>query len=365
VKRFEDAVRPCVRRIEPYVPGLPVEEVERRLGRRAVKLASNENCLGPSPKALEAAAATLGGGVHLYPDGGSYYLRARLAERHRLPADQIVVGAGTTELIQLVALAMLESGREAVYSAGAFILYSLAVLASGAKGVAVPLDPAERHDLAAMDAALTPRTRLVFIANPNNPTGTYVSEGELARFVARLPEGVLLVLDEAYKEYVTAADYPDGVEHVREGRAVIVLRTFSKIYGLAGMRVGYAIGPPEIVDALNRVRSPFNVSSLAQAMALAALDDHDHVKRSLEHNQREVAFLGEGLARRGVPFTPSVGNFLLIDVGRPADGAFEALLQEGVITRPMGAYGFPTRLRVTVGTRGDNERFLAALDRLG
>lgn len=351
-----------ISRIEPYVPGKPIEEVERELGLAGtVKLASNENPLGPSPGAVEAARAALDG-IHRYPDGSGYYLKAALAERHSLAPEQILLGNGSAELVEILARTFLGRDDNAVIADGAFIMYRLAVMAVNGNARTVPLAQ-HRHDLSAMAAAIDRSTRLVFIANPNNPTGTYVGREELGRFMDAIPDDVLVVLDEAYHEYVEATDYPDGREWLRRDRRVAILRTFSKIHGLAGLRIGYALTTPEVRAAAEKVRSPFNTSSVAQAAALAALGDAGHVARSREHNTRELAFLGAELTRRGMPPIPSVANFVLIDTGRDGEAVYRAMMEEGVIVRPVGAYGMPRNLRVTVGTHAENLRFLDALDR--
>ncbi len=349
-----------IARIVPYAPGKPIEQVERELGLSgSIKLASNENPLGPSPAALEALRGALPR-LHRYPDGSGHYLRHRIAELNRVAPEQVILGNGSTELVEILARTFLGLDGAAVMSDQAFIMYWIAVMAVNGNAVTVPLT-SQRHDLPAMASAVSPATRLVFIANPNNPTGTYVTHGELAAFLRRVPEETLVVLDEAYREYVTASDYPDTTGMLRAGRRLAILRTFSKIHGLAGLRLGYALTTVEVSAAAEKVRSPFNTSSLAQAAGLAALDDVEHVKRSREHNARELVFLQHELVRLGVGLTPSVANFVLVDVRRDAEAVFAALLRRGVIVRPMGAYDFPTCLRVTVGTRRENEAFLGAL----
>jgi len=350
-----------IRDITPYVPGKPIDEAEREVGvRQAVKLASNENPLGPSPRAV-TAIRDVAGRVHRYPDAGGQALRAALASRLGVPAGQIVLGNGSTEIVELLAKTLLSDGSGAIVASQAFIMYRIAVRAMGAPLREVPL-VGHRHDLRAMADACGPRTAIVYIGNPNNPTGTYITRAEMDEFLARLPGTVLVVLDEAYRDYVEAADYPDGLDDLRKGRSVAVLRTFSKIYGLAGLRIGYAAMSDELAAAVERVRSPFNTSVIGQIAALAALDDVDHVARSREENARERAFLTQEVARRDVTCIPSVANFLLIET--PVDGQdlYTRLLNQGVIVRPMGAYGFPRGLRVSVGTRSENLRFLAALD---
>ncbi len=350
-------------KIAPYVPGKPIEEAERQLGiRQVVKLASNENPLGPSPRALEAIRETVIR-VHRYPDSRGHDLRQALAERLRLPADQIVLGNGSTELVEILAKTFLSRDRGAVIADQSFIMYSIAVKAMGAPLRLVPLVD-NRHDLAAMAAACDDTTALVYISNPNNPTGTHVGRGAFDAYFRRLPSHVLTVVDEAYRDYVEVADYPDCLDDLRKGRKIVVLRTFSKIYGLAGLRIGYAGAVKEVAQALEGVRSPFNTSVLAQAAARAALDDSEHVARSKAENNREAAFLAAELSRRGVKFVPTVANFFLVFTSQKGEEAYQALLRLGVIVRPMDAYGFTHAVRVSVGTRRENERFLEAMDQV-
>jgi histidinol-phosphate aminotransferase len=349
-----------IRTLDPYPPGKPIEEVERELGiRDSIKLASNENPLGPSPKALAALAAALGG-LHRYPDGSAFYLKRRLAERLRVAEDELVIGNGSNEIIELVVRAFLRPGDEAVMADQAFVVYRLVVQAAGGTSRAVPLREFT-HDLPALAAAIGPRTRLVFLANPNNPTGTMFRRPAWERFLAAVPPNVIVVADDAYAEYVEDPAYPDTVHERGDGRVPIVsLRTFSKLYGLAGLRVGYGVAPAPVIDALGRIRQPFNVNSLALVGALAALDDDEHVRRTLAVNREGLAFLLEAFRTLGLASVPSAANFVLVRVG---DGArvYADLLRRGVIVRPMAAYGFPEHVRVTVGTPAENERFVAAL----
>jgi len=339
-----------------------VEEVERELGHSAVKLASNENPLGPSPRALEAIRASLDQ-VHLYPDGHGYYLRRKLAEIHGLEMDEIIVGAGSTDLIELVGKTFLTAGDEGITSESAFYIYRLAIEEMGAGLVLTPIRDMT-FDLAAIARAVTQRTKVIYLGNPNNPTGTMFTADELDRLLDALPPRVLVVLDEAYHDYVQHPDYSHSLDYVRAGRNVLVLRTFSKVHGLAGLRIGYGMGHRELIEGLDRIRSPFNANSVAQAAALAALDDREHVARSVESNLREMKFVTEELTLLGVRYTPAVANFLLLDTGRDCEEDFVRLLHEGVIVRPMKLYGFPTSVRVTVGTHPDNEQFLDALRRV-
>ena len=360
---------PGVRRLVPYQPGKPVEQLERELGiRGAVKLASNENPLGASPAAV-AAVHQAGAGLAEYPDGDSYGLRQALARRHGVDPMAVTVGNGSNDVLDLVGRAFLGPGREAVYSQYAFAVYPLVTQAVGATARVAPAlapDAAQPygHDLEAMAAQITGRTHVVFIANPNNPTGTWVEAAALRRFLDALPAGVLCVVDEAYFEYVDEPDYPDTTQWLGRYPNLLVTRTFSKVYGLAGLRVGYGLMDPSVAELLNRVRQPFNVNSLAQAAALAGLDDTEHLRRSVELNRQGLRALEADLRERGMGFIPSVGNFLCVDTGREAGPVYEGLLREGVIVRPVGSYGLPGFLRVTVGTPAQNRRVVAALDKV-
>ncbi len=349
-------VHPTIANLVPYAPGKPLEEVERDLGiRGAVKLASNENPLGPSPKALAAlheGADTL----HRYPDGGAHELTRALAGRWNLPVNHMVVGNGSDEIIGLLVKAFMTPGDEAVMAGQTFVMYKLAV--TGGQGVCVDVPLREwRHDLPAMAAAVTARTRLLFVCNPNNPTGTMVTRDEVGDLMDAVPDDVIVVFDEAYAEYVRDPRYPDAVEYVRRHRPVVVLRTFSKIYGLAGLRIGYGMTTPDIADYLHRVRNPFNTNTLAQRAARAALDDEAHVAASRTLNEAEIAVVEHGLRGLGFPPLPSQANFLYFDTRRDGRGVFDRLLREGVIVRHIHG----SMLRVTIGRPEDNRRFLKAL----
>ena len=348
-----------VSRLCAYVPGKPIEEVERELGVSAIKLASNENAFGPSPRALEAMKKHLASS-HRYPDAGGFYLREKLAERHGVEAEQVVLGCGSTELIQLLCRIYCAPGAVGLSAEGSFVMFPLSVQAAGGEAVLVPLKE-YAYDLDALAAALDARTRAVYLANPNNPTGTLFTAGEMDRFLEKVPENVLVILDEAYCDYVERADYSRSMDTVRGGRYLIVLRTFSKVYGLAGLRIGYGIGHPEIIAALNKIHSPFNVSSLAQ---VAALDDAEHVRRSVELTNQGRAFLEAELSKLGFMVVPSVANFVYLETGHKAQEEYEALLKRGVIVRPMGFMGLPAGLRVTVGTPEENRRVVEAFARL-
>ncbi|HIE53435.1 MAG TPA: histidinol-phosphate transaminase [Armatimonadetes bacterium] len=346
--------------LKPYVPGKPIEEVKRELGLTEVlKLASNENALGPSPKAVQAlqeAAATVG----LYPDGSCSALKQALAAHWNLEPEQIIIGNGSDELIQFIGLTFLAPGDEVIQADPSFVRYEAAAILNQAKCLKVPLRNFT-SDLEAMAARLTPRTKLIFVANPNNPTGTMNTRDEVERLLDRVPDHVLVVLDEAYYEYVDDPDYPDSLQYVREGRNVIVLRTFSKIYALAGLRVGYGLARPDLIGYLNQVREPFNVNSLAQVAALASLQDPEQVERARRMNREGKEQLYRAFTELGLPYVPSQANFVLVDVKRDSRQVFAALLRRGVIVRTGDIFGLPTHLRVTVGKPEENERFIAAL----
>ncbi len=354
-----DLVPEWIQRLAAYPPGMPLEELEREYGiTGSIKLASNENPFGPSPRALAALAGALGS-LHRYPDGSGFYLRRALAERIGVAADAIILGNGSNDIIELAARAFLQPGDEAVMADQAFVIYQMVVQATGATPRAVPLRN-YTHDLEAIARAISPATRLVFLANPNNPTGTIYTRDEWEDFLAAVPPHVLVLADDAYADYVEDPDYPDSLAYQRRGRLLLTLRTFSKIYGLAGLRVGYGVGPLEVIAVLNKIRQPFNVNSLAQVAALAALDDGEHVARTRANNREGLAYLRAACERLGRPYVPSWANFLLIDVGDAAR-VYDALLRRGVIVRPMDVYGLPRHLRVTVGTPAENERLVASL----
>jgi histidinol-phosphate aminotransferase len=355
---IQELVHDYVRGLPVYVPGKPIEEVERELKIKAVKLASNENPLGPSPLAAEAVKRAVAEG-HRYPDGGSLLLREKLAARHGVAPEQIFIGLGTSEIIDVAARALLKPGLEGLTSAGTFALYPIAIRAAGARLVETPLKE-NGFDLEAMARAITPQTRIIYFANPNNPTGTMFTATEFELFLGHVAEDTLVVLDEAYFEYVDHDDYSRSIELVMEGRNLLVLRTFSKVYGLAGLRIGYGIGPAGLVPELNKLRTPFNVSGVAQAAAMAALDDTEHVRRSVETNRAGMQQLEKGLAEMGLRPVPSVTNFVMLDLATDAARFSEELLKLGVIVRPMGWMGLPTAVRVTIGTREENEKFLGA-----
>lgn len=360
--KFESLAKPSVLTQPVYEPGKPIEYVARELGldpAGIIKLASNENPFGPSPKALAAAKHALEHG-ELYPDGGCFALRQKLATVRGLGPEQFVVGNGSNEIIELLGHAFVGPGDEVVMGAPAFVVYKLVTLLFGAKAVEVPLTN-WRHDLAAIAAAITARTKLVYVCTPNNPTGTANTEAEIVGFVQALPEHVICVIDEAYAEFVERA--PDLRPLIAQGRNVVCLRTFSKIYGLASLRIGYGYASADLCALLNRVRQPFNVNAIAQAAAIAALDDRDFAERCARENRAGLAQLERGCRELGLEFVPSVANFMLVRVG---DGlrVFQELQQRGVIVRPVKSYGLPDWVRVTVGTREQNERLLRELGKL-
>ncbi len=361
-----DIATPGVRALQPYTPGKPLAELERDYGiRDAVKLASNENPLGPSPTVLAALQAEFAD-LARYPDGNGFALKAALADRLGVSAEQITLGNGSNDVLELVARAFLTPQSAAVFSAHAFAVYPIVTQAIGARANVAAAHDGSRgqkfaHDLDAMLAAIDQDTRVVFIANPNNPTGTWLAKSELRAFVERVPDDVIVVIDEAYFEYVSEREYPDALQWVGEFPNLLVTRTFSKVYGLAALRVGYGVSQVELADILNRVRQPFNVNSFALAAAGAALADEAHLLRSVRVNRDGMQQLADGLRALEVDFIPSVGNFIAADVGGDAGRVYEQLLREGVIVRPVESYGMPGYLRISVGLAQENRRLLEAL----
>jgi len=348
-------------RIAPYVPGKPVEELARELAldpASIVKLASNENPRGPGPRVREAISAALAS-LTRYPDGNGFALKSALAERLGVRLEQLVLGNGSNDILELCSLAFLEPGDEAVYSQHAFAVYPLATQARGARGIEVPAKDFG-HDLTAMRAAITEKTRVVFVANPNNPTGTWLEPAVLAAFVVSVPRDVVVVIDEAYNEYLEPSQRAGSVAWIADHPNLVVSRTFSKAYGLAALRIGYGVMDASVAELLNRVRQPFNVNALAQVAALAALDDQAYVEESRRINSAGLAQLGAGLAALRIPILRSHANFVLARVGDAA-AINVALLKQGVIVRPVANYGLPEWLRITVGLPDENARFLAAL----
>ncbi len=346
----------------PYEPGKPIEETARELGlapEDIIKLASNENPLGPSPKAKEAMIAEVDY-AHLYPDGGGYKLRSALAQKHDVEFENVVLGNGSNEIIELLCHSFLKPGVSLIAAEHAFVVYKLMATLFGADYIEVP-DPGFVHDLDAMADAITPETRLVFIANPNNPTGTLVKQAEIDRFIDRLPDHVVAVFDEAYYEFLEEA--PDTLRYVREGRNVCVMRTFSKAQGLSALRIGYGFAPPHIAGLLNRSRQPFNANAIAQAAALAAINDQEHIEATVQNNKEGIAFFENAFEQRNWEFIPSHANFVLVKVG-DGDHVFQELLKKGVIVRAMRGYKLPEWVRISVGTPSQNQRCLQELDAL-
>lgn len=358
-----------VQRLKPYEPGKPIEALERELGiRDSLKLASNENPLGPSPRAVAAMRGALDK-ISVYPDGNGFALKAAVAEYHSVPAACVTLGNGSNDILEFVARAFLRPGLEAVFSRHAFAVYPIVVQAVGATArIASPNSAADvmpyGHDLAALAGQVSDHTRVVFVANPNNPTGTWLGGASLREFIDGLPRTTLVVVDEAYFEYVEAAEYPDATQWLEAFPNLIVTRTFSKIYGLAGARIGYGLSHPKIADVLNRVRQPFNTNALAQAGALAALEDSEHVARSRETNTLGLAQFAQAFAERSLSYIPTVANFICVNVGRDALPIYRALLREAVIVRPIASYELPEFLRITVGRENQNARVIAALDKV-
>jgi histidinol-phosphate aminotransferase len=356
-------LNPFLKTLPTYQPGRPIEEVARELGLAAdsiIKVASNENPFGPSPLALAALQKAIAG-VNLYPDGNAFYLKQKLAAKFGVEPAHLVLGNGSNEIIEFVGHALLAPGTDIVVSQYCFAIYPIVAKMFGADVITVPAK-AFGHDLPAMLKAITPRTRIVFVANPNNPTGTLAAREELIKFVNDVPDNVLLVMDEAYIEFLD--DAVDLIPLIRLGarKNVILMRTFSKIYGLAGLRIGYGIAAPELVSALEKVRQPFNANLLAQTAALAALDDEAHVHQTRENNHAGLEFFAQEFRRLKLEYVPSFANFVLVRVGA-GQKVFEAMQRQGVIARPMGGYQLPEWIRISVGTKPENERALAALEK--
>ncbi len=348
-----------IKTLTPYVPGKPIEELERELGiTGSIKLASNENPLGPSPKAI-AAIKRAAEGINRYPDGSGFYLTQALAKKYGVEPGQVVLGNGSNELIELLVRTFVQPGDEVVSADPSFVVYAMITQASGGTNVIVPCRDL-RHDLDAMAERITPRTKIVFIANPNNPTGTMNTKAEMDRFMGRVPNRVIVAVDEAYFEYVTHADYPDSLDYVKERRNVLALRTFSKIYGLAGLRIGYGITTPEIAELMNKVRQPFNTNALAQIGAVAALADRKHVEKSIANNNEGRQFLYQSFGRLGISYVPTETNFIYFKTAMDGKDLYTTLLKQGVIIRPMGGQ----HLRVTIGTPEENKRFVDEIEKV-
>ena len=358
---LERVIKPHIRSLEPYQPGKPIEELERELGiEGAIKLASNESPIGPSPRAMAAVREALAG-AHRYPDGASFALRRKLAARLGVEERQLVFGCGGDEILELLAKCVLGPGDECVFAWPSFAMYPIVVRGMGASPVPVPLDADLVHDFGAMRRALTPRTRLVFVCNPNNPTGTSVGAEAFDRFAASLPSTVVLAIDEAYVDFARRPDFPDSLAWVRRRPGTIALRTFSKISGLAGVRIGYGVADPELAGYLQRARHPFNVSRLAEAAAMGALEDDEFRERTRRVNAEGVDYLNRELRALGVEVWPTDANFLLARTGA---GIQARLLREGLIVRPLAGFGMPEHIRISVGLPEENEALVKALRRL-
>jgi len=361
MSEYQEMIRPEVAGLRPYSPGKPIEEVEREYGiTDIIKLASNENPLGPSPLAVKAMQEAVTQ-VRLYPDNECFVLKKALARHLDMPEESLVLGRGSDEVIHMLGLCFLRPGDEVMMAEPPFTLYEFTAQLMGATQVRVPLRDF-RHDVPEMIRRFSARTKLIFISNPNNPTGSYVTRAEVEQMLAALPPQAILVLDDAYTEYVTAPDFPPSLDYVRAGKRVVVLRTFSKIYALAGLRLGYGIAAPEMMRLIQQVREPFNVSSVAQAGAIASLQDPDQVKRSRDLNTQGLEYFYRELGRLGLRYVPSQANFIYIDTGVDCRKLFVEMLKRGVIVRTGDIFGHPTHIRVTTGTMDQNARFVAALE---
>lgn len=361
-KTLKIASRKAVEKLKPYSPGKPIWEVQRELGiSHVIKLASNENPLGPSPKAVEAISSSLGE-LHRYPDAQAYTLKQALADAYRFAPEEIIVGNGADELITLISETFLEAGDEIIVPSPSFSEYEFGADLMGAVTVPVSLGESYNYSVEALLAAVTPKTKAVYICSPNNPTGTYMTKSQLQKLLEALPEHILVIFDSAYTHFATEEDYTDGFEFIKMGYPVIVLQTFSKIYGLAGIRVGFAIGKSSLIDHILRVKEPFNVNSLAQTAAVAALSDHEHVEKSRSVNAAGREQLYEGLHKLQLQYTKSMANFVLIHLGQDAKAIYDGLMAKGIIVRYAGIWGMPEYIRVSVGNSGENEAFLKALE---
>jgi histidinol-phosphate aminotransferase len=361
-RTIEELIPEFIRGLPVYVPGRPIEEVEEELKIRAIKLASNENPLGPSPMAMEAVRRALPES-HRYPDGGTCRLREKLAKLHGVKPEEIFVGLGSSEIIDLSARILITRGLGGMTSEGSYAPFSISIRANGANLTLVPLKDFA-YDLKAMAKAVTPETHIVFLANPNNPTGTAFGHADLEEFLRQVPEDVLVVLDEAYIHYAERADMVRSVELFQQRNNLLVMRTFSKVYGLAGLRIGYGIGRAEIVSGMNKLRTPFNVTGLTQAAAFAALDDAEHVRRSIGTNKAERKRLCDEMEKIGLHPVRSEANFVFVEIGPEAKTICEELLVAGVIVRPLGWMGMPEAMRVSVGTAEENGKFLEVMGRV-
>jgi len=362
MKKIQDLIRPSIANILPYPPGKPIEEVKRELGlEEVIKMASNENALGPSPKASEAMKKAASN-VNLYPDGNSYYLKQKLAQKLGVGMDEVIVGNGADEIIRIITETFLNPGEEVVIAWPGFVIYCIATDVMAGSLKRIPLKN-YTHDLEAMLNAVTEKTKLIFIANPNNPTGTMVNKTQVESFMKKVPEDVIVVFDEAYCEYADE-NFPQTFRYMKEGRNVIILRTFSKIYGLAGLRVGYGIAKKEIFEEMNRIRQPFNVNRIAQSAAIAALDDGEHVEKTIAMNEEGKRFLYKEFEAMGLEYVPTAANFILVNIEQDGRKVYEQLLKEGVIVRPVDNYDLPNFLRVTICKGAENKKFIDSLKKV-
>jgi len=351
-----------LRSVRPYVPGKPIEELARELGIKGeiIKLASNENPLGPSPFAVEAIKGYLNE-MNLYPDDSSYALSKKLSEMFGVTMDEVILGNGSVEIMLMIGLGFVNPGETVIASEKSFIMYKIVSDIIGARFIEVPMKDG-KIDLEGILRSITEDTKVIFIANPNNPTGTFIPKDEVVDFMKRVPEDVIVVWDEAYYEYARGDDFEETIRYVRDKRNVIILRTFSKIYGLAGLRVGYGFAKKEIIDVLRRTRLPFNVNSLAQIAALRALDDREHVEKSIKINNEGILYLYNELKRLNLKYYPTRGNFILVDFGIDSDIPYRFLLNKGIITRPVKNYNLPTSLRISIGLPEQNRKLVEALE---
>ncbi len=361
---FFSTTKDALRRVKNYEPGKPIEELTREYGvKNAIKMASNENALGPSPKAVAAMKKALSN-THRYPDGASFALRTKLAAQLKVKPEELIFGNGSDEILVMAVRAFAGAGDEVVIADPTFLIYEIASTAEGAKVVKVPMKKF-RYDLGTMLSRITDRTRIVFIANPDNPVGTYTPGVALEHFLSRVPQETVVVLDEAYFEFARGRrDYPDGIRYVDRYPNVLVTRTFSKAYGLSGLRIGYGVAKAPVINALKKVREPFNVNLLAQAAALAALDDKGHLKRTVNMVNAGRAYLEKAFAKLGLQPVDTATNFMLVDLKRDAKQVYEKLLRKGVIIRPMAAWGMPSFIRVTIGKDAENKRFIKSLSEI-
>ncbi|MDH5300498.1 MAG: histidinol-phosphate transaminase [Gammaproteobacteria bacterium] len=354
---------PGVSSLKAYPPGKPLDELKREYGiSEAIKLASNENPLGPSPAVIDAVMTAMRD-VARYPDGNSYYLKKALADKHGVELNQIIIGNGSNDILELVTRAVVTPEHEVLFSEHSFAVYPIVTQAVGAKAVVAPAKN-WGYDLDALAARISDKTRIIFIANPNNPTGTWLPKNQIKAFLDKVPSNVLVVLDEAYHEYVGEPEYGSALAWVSEYDNLLVARTFSKAYGMAGLRVGYSVSHPKVADLLNRVRQPFNVNSLGQVAAVAALHDKDYLARGVKLNNDGMAQLIAGFESLGLDYIPSVGNFICVDLAQTAAPINELLMREGVIVRPIANYGMPNHLRISIGLQTENARFLTALKKV-